>query len=62
MKTCLDSLVVQRAVDLDVSVRPPVVVPLLEVEGVVLVGLVRRAADEAVEHRRVVLDAGAAEG
>ena len=42
--------------------RPPVVVALLQVEGVVLVGLVGGAADEAVEDRRVVLDAGAAEG
>ena len=61
-KTCLDAFIVQRAVDFDVGVRPPVVVPLLQVEGVVLVGLVGGAADEAVEYRRVVLDAGAVEG
>ena len=39
-KTCLDAFIVQRAVDFDVGVRPPVVVALLQVEGVVLVGLV----------------------
>ena len=61
-KTCLDAFIVQRAVDFDVGVRPPVVVALLQVEGVVLVGLVGGAADEAVEYRRVVLDAGAVEG
>ena len=61
-KTRLDAFVVQRAVDLDVCVGPPVVVALLQVEGVVLVGLVGGAADQAVEDRRVVLDAGAAEG
>ena len=61
-ETRLDAFVVQRAVDLDVCVRPPVVVALLQVEGVVLVGLVGGAADEAVEYRRVVLDAGAVEG
>ena len=37
-------------------------VALLQVEGVVLVGLVGGAADEAVEYSRVVLDAGAVEG
>ena len=61
-KTCLDALVVERAVDLDVCVRPAVVLALLQVEGVVLVGLVGGAADEAVEDRRFVLDAGTVEG
>ena len=61
-ETCLDALVVERAVDLDVGVRPAVVAPLLQVEGVVLVGLVGGAADEAIEYRRVVFDPGAAEG
>ena len=58
-KTCLDAFIVQRAVDFDVGVRPPVVVPLLQVEGVVLVGLVRGAADQLVEDGGVVLDPGA---
>ena len=61
-ETRLDAFVVQRAVDLDVGVRPPVVVALLQVEGVVLVGLVGGAADEAVENRRFVLDARTVEG
>ena len=34
-------------------------VPLLQVEGVVLVGLVRGAADQLVEDGGVVLDPGA---
>ena len=55
-KTCLDAFIVQRAVDFDVGVRPPVVVALLQVEGVVLVGLVRGAADQLVEDGGVVLD------
>ena len=61
-KTCLDSLVVQGTVDFYIGVRPAVVVPLLQVEGVVLVGLVGRAADEAVEDRRVVLNPGTVGG
>ena len=38
----LDPLEVQRLVDLHVGVGPAVLLPLLEVEGVVLVGLVSR--------------------
>ena len=41
----LDPLEVQRLVDLDVRVGPAVLLPLLEVEGVVLVGLVSRPSD-----------------
>ena len=55
----LDPLVVQRVVDLHVRVRPAVLLPLLQVERVVLVGLVGRAADQPVEHRGVVLYARA---
>ena len=42
--------------------RPSVVLALLQVEGVVLVGLVGGAADETVKYRRVVLDAGTVGG
>lgn len=45
-------------VDLDVGPRPAVLLPLLKVERVVLVRLVRRAADQPIEHSWVVLDAG----
>ena len=54
----LDPLEVQRLVDLHVGVGPAVLLPLLEVESVVLVGLVRRAADQLVENSWVVLDTG----
>ena len=55
----LDPLVVQRMVDLHVRPGPAVLLPLLEVERVVLVGLVRGAANQPVKHGRVVFDAGA---
>ena len=55
----LDPFEVQRIVDLDVSVSGAVLMPGLEVERVVFVGLVRRSADQVVEHRGVVLDARA---
>ena len=55
-KTCLDAFIVQRAVDFDVGVRPPVVVALLQVEGVVLVGLVSGAPDEMVEDSGVAFN------
>ena len=54
----LDPLEVQRLVDLHVGVGPAVLLPLLEVESVVLVGLVCRAADQLVENSWVVLDTG----
>ena len=41
---------------LDVCVCPSVLCPLLEVEGVVLVGLVGAAPDQLVEDSRVILD------
>ena len=41
----LDPLEVQRLVDLHVGVGPAVLLSLLEVESVVLVGLVSRTAD-----------------
>ena len=52
----LDPLEVERLVDLDICVRPSVVLALLQVEGVVLVGLVGGAADELVEYGGVVLN------
>ena len=54
----LDPLEVQWLVDLHVGVGPAVLLPLLEVESVVLVGLVCRAADQLVENSWVVLDTG----
>lgn len=56
----LDPLKVQRVVDFDIRVGFPVLMPRLEVERVVLVGLVSRPTNQVVKHRRVVLDAGAA--
>lgn len=55
----LDAFEVQGLVDLYVGVGPAVLLALLQVEGVVLVGLVRGAADQLVEDGRVVLDPGA---
>ena len=55
----LDALEVQGLVDLHVGVGPAVLLALLQVEGVVLVGLVRGAADQLVEDGGVVLDPGA---
>ena len=55
----LNPLEVQGLVDLYVGVGPAVLLALLQVEGVVLVGLVRGAADQLVEDGRVVLDPGA---
>ncbi len=54
-----DPLIVQRMIDFYVCVSPTVLMTLLQVEGVVLVCLVGRAADQLVEHGRVVLDTGA---
>ena len=51
-----DSLKVQRVVDFDICVSESVFVPGLQVEGVVLVGLVSRASDQMVKHCRVALD------
>ena len=52
----LDPLEVQRLVDLDVRVGPSVLLPLLEVEGVVLVGLVCRPSNQLVENGGIVLN------
>ena len=52
----LDPLEVQRLVDLDVRVGPAVLLPLLEVEGVVLVGLVCRPSNQLVENGGIVLN------
>lgn len=54
-----DGLEVERLVDLDVGVGVAIHGTLLQVEGVVLVGLRRAAADELVEDGGVVGDAGA---
>ena len=52
----LDPLEVQRLVDLHVRVGPAVLLPLLEVEGVVLVGLVCRPSNQLVENGGIVLN------
>ena len=51
----LDPLKIERLIDFHISVRPPVVLPLLEVERVVLVRLVCRASNQLVEYGWVVL-------
>lgn len=42
-------------IDFDVGPRVSIVRPLLQVKRVVLVGLCRRAPNDAIEHHRVVL-------
>ena len=51
----LDPLKVKWLVDFHICVRPTVVLTLLEVERVVLVGLVGGASDQLVEYGWVVL-------
>ena len=51
----LNPFKVERLIDFHVCVRPPIVLPLLEVERVVLVRLVRRTSDQLVEYGWVVL-------
>ena len=58
----LDPLKVERLVDFHICVRPAVVLPLLQVERVVLVRLVRRASDQLVEYGWVVFYARAGWG
>ena len=55
----LDSLKVQRLVDLHISVCPTILLSLLQIERVVFVGLVRRATNELIEYGWVVLNARA---
>ena len=56
----LDPFKVEGIVDLDVGVGEAVLVPGLQVEGVVLVGLICGTPDQVVEHGGVALDARAA--
>ena len=58
----LDPLKVEGLVDFHICVRPAVVLPLLQVERVVLVRLVRRASDQLVEYGWVVFYARAGWG
>jgi hypothetical protein len=44
-------------IDFDVGPGPPILLPLLQVEGVILVRLIRRTANQPVEHRWIVFDA-----
>ena len=52
----LDALEVQGLVDLHVGVGPAVLLALLQVEGVVLVGLVCRPSNQLVENGGIVLN------
>ena len=51
----LNPFKVEWLIDFHVCIRPPIVLPLLEVERVVLVRLVRRTSDQLVEYGWVVL-------
>ena len=51
-----DSLKVQGVVDFDIGISESVFVPGLQVEGVILVGLVSGAPDQMVEHSGVAFN------
>ena len=52
----LDSLKIQRLVNLHISVGPAILLSLLQIERVVFVCLVRGAANELIKYGRIVLD------
>ena len=58
----LDPLKIERLVDFHICVCPAVVLPLLEVERVILVRLVCRASNQLVEYGWVVLYTRAGRG
>ena len=53
-----DPFKVQWVVDLDVSVSPSVLQPLLKVKRVVFVGLIGRSSNQLVEHGGVAFNSG----
>lgn len=55
----LNRLIIQRMIDFDVGPCIAIVLPLLQIECVVLVCLRRRSRHQTIKHGRIAFDTGA---